>query len=192
MSGAAVRPFALFFGQKFMDANIRIDIRDLIRTAVEPTIEAEGFRLIAVQISGDATGDIVRLFCDGDDFGIDDCAKISRALSPVFDVEDPMTGPYRLEVSSPGIERPIQTPADFMRFIGFRAKLRLAPGAERRRFVGTLKGMDEGNILIEIDGEMHLVPIEHLDWAHLVLELEEFSSLQAVLAADANPEGAQS
>ena len=175
-----------------MDANLRIDIRDQIRTAVEPTIEAEGFRLIAVQISGDTNGDIVRLYCDGEGFGIDDCATISRALSPVLDVEDPMTGPYRLEVSSPGIERPVQTPADFSRFNGFRAKLRLAPGADRRRYAGTLKGMDEGNILIEVDGELHMVPIDHLDWGHLVLELEEFSSLQAVLSADANPEGAQS
>jgi ribosome maturation factor RimP len=175
-----------------MEASLRIDIRAQIRAVVEPTIEAEGFRLIAVQISGDTSGDIVRLFCDGADFGIDDCARISRALSPVLDVEDPMNGPYRLEVSSPGIERPVQSAADFERFNGFRAKLRLIPGPERRRYAGTLKGMDEENILIEVDGELHLVPLDLLDWGHLVLDINEFSSLQAALAAPDNLEGAQS
>ena len=175
-----------------MEASLRIDIRAQLRAVVEPTIEAEGFRLIAIQISGDTNGDIVRLFCDGADFGIDDCARISRALSPVLDVEDPMNGPYRLEVSSPGIERPVQTAADFEQFSGFRAKLRLIPGPERRRYSGTLKGVDEGNILIDVDGELHLVPLDLLDWGHLVLDINEFSSLQAALAATENSEGAQS
>ena len=187
-----VGPSLFFFGQNKMDATLRIDIRTQIRSIVEPTIEAEGFRLIAVQISGDTSGDIVRLYCDGADFGIDDCAKISRSLSPVLDVEDPMNGPYRLEVSSPGIERPVQSAKDFERFSGYRAKLRLIPGPERRRFSGTLKGMDDGNILIEVDGELHTVPIDLLDWGHLVLDLDEFSSLQATLLDTATLEGAQS
>jgi ribosome maturation factor RimP len=190
------RPYGLslffFFGQTQMDANNRIDTRTQIRSLVEPTIEAEGFRLIAVQISGDVSGDIVRLYCEGNDFGIDDCARISRALSPVLDVEDPMGGPYRLEVSSPGIERPIQSAADFERFAGFRAKLRLIPGPERRRYSGELRGFEDGNILIDIDGELQLVALDLLDWGHLVLDLDEFSSLQATLAADEKLEGAQS
>ena len=66
------------------------------------------------------------------------------------------------------------------------------PGPERRRYAGTLKGMDEENILIEVDGELHLVPLDLLDWGHLVLDINEFSSLQAALAAPDNLEGAQS
>jgi len=185
-------PSLFFFGQKQMDANHRIDTRTQIRSLVEPTIEAEGFRLIAVQISGDVSGDIVRLYCEGNGFGIDDCAKISRALSPVLDVEDPMGGPYRLEVSSPGIERPVQSAADFERFSGFRAKLRLIPGPERRRYSGELRGFEDGNILIDVDGELQMVALDLLDWGHLVLDLDEFSSLQATLAADETLEGAQS
>ena len=69
-----------------MEASLRLDIRTQIRSIVEPTIEAEGFRLIAVEISGDTGGDIVRLYCDGPNFGIDDCATISRAVSPLLDV----------------------------------------------------------------------------------------------------------
>lgn len=175
-----------------MEASLRIDIRTQIRSIVEPTIEAEGFRLIAVEISGDTSGDIVRLYCDGPNFGIDDCATISRAVSPLLDVEDPMNGAYRLEVSSPGIERPVQSRADFERFIGYRAKIRLIPGPERRRFSGTLNGMDGDLILIEVDGIEHRVAIDMLDWGHLVLDLEEFTRLQNNLFDNANLEGAQS
>jgi len=175
-----------------MEASLRIDIRTQIRSIVEPTIEAEGFRLIAVEISGDTSGDIVRLYCDGPNFGIDDCATISRSVSPLLDVEDPMNGAYRLEVSSPGIERPVQSRADFARFVGYRAKLRLIPGPERRRFSGTLKGMDGDLILIEVDGTEHRVALDMLDWGHLVLDLEEFTRLQHNPFDNANLEGAQS
>ena len=175
-----------------MEATTRLDTRSQIRATVQPTIEAEGYRLIAVEISGDTTGDIVRLYCDGPSFGVDDCAKISRALSPVLDVEDPMNGPYRLEVSSPGIDRPIQSADDFARFAGYRAKIRLIPGAVRRRFTGTLQGMNDDQILIEVDGEQHSVPLNQLDWGHLVLDLEEFSRIQNAYDAEPMLEGAQS
>ena len=175
-----------------MEATTRLDTRAQIRATVQPTIEAEGYRLIAVEISGDTTGDIVRLYCDGPSFGVDDCAKISRALSPVLDVEDPMSGPYRLEVSSPGIDRPIQSADDFARFAGYRAMIRLIPGAVRRRFTGTLQGINDDQILIEVDGEQHSVPLNQLDWGHLVLDLEEFSRIQNAYDAEPKLEGAQS
>jgi len=175
-----------------MEASTRIDIRDQLRSVVEPTIEAEGYRLVAVEISGDTSGDIVRLYCDSPGFGVDDCARISRALSPVLDVEDPMSGPYRLEVSSPGIDRPVQSAEDFARYAGYRAKLRLIPGAERRRFSGTLQGVDDGHILIEVDGDLYRVPLNQLDWGHLVLDLDEFSRIQSAIIAESQHEGAQS
>jgi len=175
-----------------MDSSNRLTLRDQIRTVVEPTILAAGFRLLAIELTGDQTGDVVRLYCDGPDFGVDDCARISRALSPVLDVEDPMESAYRLEVSSPGIDRPVQTAEDFIRYSGFRAKIRLIPGLDRRRYSGVLRGMEEGQIIIEVDGETHRVPLEQLDWGHLVLDLDEFSRLQAANKADIQQEGAQS
>ena len=175
-----------------MEATNRLDMRDQVRAVVEPTVEAEGYRLIAVEITGDSYGDIVRLYCDSVSFGVDDCAKISRALAPLLDVEDPMTGPYRLEVTSPGIERPVQSLADFERYAGFRAKIRLMPGVERRRYAGTLRGIDNADILIEVDGAQHRVPLNQLDWAHLVLDLEEFSRIQSATPADTQLEGAKS
>ena len=175
-----------------MDTSNRLSLRDQIRTVVEPTIVAAGFRLLAIELTGDQTGDIVRLYCDGPGFGVDDCAKISRALSPVLDVEDPMESAYRLEVSSPGIDRPVQTAEDFVRYSGFNAKIRLVPGLERRRYSGVLRGMEDGNVIIEVDGQTHNVPLDQLDWGHLVLNLEEFSRLQAANDADNQHEGAQS
>ena len=165
-----------------MEATTRLDTRAQIRATVQPTIEAEGYRLIAVEISGDTTGDIVRLYCDGPSFGVDDCAKISRALSPVIDVEDPMSD----EVSSPG-GHPERD--DFAR-TGY--PVRLIPGAVRRRFTGTLQGMNDDQILIEVDGEQHSVPLNQLDWGHLVLDLEEFSRIQNAYDAEPKLEGAQS
>ena len=175
-----------------MEASTRLDIREQLRSVVQPTIEQEGYRLIAIEISGDTSGDIVRLYCDAPGFGVDDCAKISRALSPVLDVEDPISGPYRLEVSSPGIDRPVQSAEDFERYRGYRAKLRLIPGTERRRYSGVLDGIEDDHILITVDGDQHRVPLNLLDWGHLVLDLDEFSSIQAALVAESQNEGAQS
>jgi ribosome maturation factor RimP len=96
-----------------------------------------------------------------------------------------------LEVSSPGIDRPVQSAEDFIRYTGYRAKLRLIPGVERRRYSGTLNGIDDGHILIDVDGDQHRVPLNQLDWGHLVLNLEEFSRIQSALVAESQPEGAQ-
>jgi ribosome maturation factor RimP len=174
-----------------MDASVRLNLRQRIRAAVEPTVIAEGFRLVAIELTGDSTGNIVRLYCDGPEFGIDDCARISRALSPVLDVEDPMESRYRLEVSSPGINRPVQTTEDFIRFAGFRAKLRLIPGVERRRYTGVLKGVEDDNIVIEVDGAIHHVPIDEMDWGHLVLDLEEFNQIHSAANAEHQQQGAE-
>jgi len=175
-----------------MDTPNRISLRAQIRTVVEPTIVAAGFCLVAIELTGDQTGDIVRLYCDGPGFGVDDCARISRALSPVLDVEDPMESAYRLEVSSPGIDRPIQTEEDFVRFSGLKAKIRLVPGLDRRRYTGVLQGLEDGDIVIDVDGESHRIPLNQLDWGQLVLNLEEFSRIQAAQEADNQTEGAQS
>ena len=103
-----------------------------------------------------------------------------------------MSGPYRLEVSSPGIDRPIQSADDFARFAGYRAKIRLIPGAVRRRFTRTLQGMNDDQILIEVDGEQHSVPLNQLDWGHLVLDLEEYFPESKTRMTRNKLEGAQS
>ena len=102
-----------------------------------------------------------------------------------------MEGKYRLEVSSPGINRPVQTKEDFIRFAGFRAKLRLIPGVERRRYTGVLRGIEDESIMIEVDGDTHHVPIGEMDWGHLVLDLEEFNQIHSASNAEHQQQGAE-
>lgn len=101
---------------------------------------------------------------------VDDCAAISQAISAVLDVADPIPGAYALEVSSPGIDRPLVRPEDFVRFAGFAAKLESEPPiAGRRRFHGVVKGFEDDAVLIEQEGELVRVPFASVKKAKLVL-----------------------
>jgi ribosome maturation factor RimP len=185
-SGRTASP--LFFGLDFMEVPSHIAIRDRIRGIVEPSVADEGCALVAVELTGGDKGQTLRLFVDAPGgVTIDQCASISRALSPLLDVENPISGAYRLEVSSPGIDRPVETAADFARFVGFRAKVRLIPGAERRRYTGTLLGIVDDHVQISVDGETIELSLQEIDRARLVLELDEFIQLQSRLGAAPEP-----
>jgi ribosome maturation factor RimP len=167
-----------------LDTPSHIVLRDRIRGIVEPTVADEGCELVAVEIASGTKGAILRLFVDHPGgVTIEQCASISRALSPVLDVEEPLSGAYRLEVSSPGIDRPVEKAEDFARFAGFRAKVRLLPGAVRRRYSGTLRGIEGEMVHIEVDGETHELRLTEIDRARLVLEFKEFTELQSRLEA---------
>src|SRR5688572_19785348 len=99
-----------------------------LRRILEPVVEREGFDLVAVEVLGSTGRALLRVSIDKPGgITVDHCARMSRAISPVLDVEDPFPGAYELEVSSPGMERPIQRPQDFERFVGFKAKIKLEP-----------------------------------------------------------------
>lgn len=107
---------------------------------------------------------------DGAPMTVDDCADISHAVSALMDVEDPIAGPYTLEVSSPGIDRPLTRLKDFERFAGFEAKLesRLAVDG-RKRFKGLLRGVEAGEILLDTEQGPARVPFDNVLRAKLVL-----------------------
>jgi len=171
-----------------MDIPVHIALRNRIRGIVEPAISDEGCALVAVEVVAGDKGQVLRLYIDHPDgITIQQCAHISRALSPLLDVEEPFSGAYRLEVSSPGIDRPVETAEDFARFAGFRAKIRLMPGAERRRYTGTLIGIEDAHVQIEVDGETHALPLNEIDRARLVLELDEFTELRSRLDPTSSP-----
>ena len=119
---------------------------------VTPTIEGLGYELVRLRLmSGKNT--ILQIMADKPDGGIevDDCAKISQAVSAVLDVEDPLEGEYALEVSSPGIDRPLTRLKDFENFEGYEVKLQTSELIDgRKRFNGTLRGVEGNEILIEI------------------------------------------
>lgn len=155
-----------------------LDLQHQVRELVEPSIERLGYELVAVEWLTGQQGRILRLSIDRPG-GISpqDCATVSEAISPVLDESDPIASRYHLEVSSPGIDRPIQLARDFTRFTGYRAKLKLIEGPPRRRYTGALRGLDGDEVLIEVDGTEHRVALDTIERAHLVLDLDEFQKL---------------
>ncbi len=150
-------------------AKAAIDRR--LAAIVAPTIEGLGFELVRLRLmSGKRT--VLQVMADRPVGGIevDDCARISRAVSAVLDVEDPISGEYVLEVSSPGIDRPLTRIKDFERYAGYEARLEtheLIDG--RRRFRGVLAGVEDGEVLIEIPEGTIGLAFDMLSDAKLVL-----------------------
>ncbi len=125
-----------------------------VATLIEPAIADLGFRLVRVSLSG-KEGKTLQIMAERPDgsMTIDDCETISRQVSPLLDVHDPVAGAYRLEVSSPGIDRPLVRPSDFEDWAGFEAKIELSePVDGRRRFKGRLDGYDPS----EAGGEVRI------------------------------------
>jgi ribosome maturation factor RimP len=120
---------------------------------VEPVLDGLGFRLVRVEVSG-RDGKTVQIMAERPDgtITIDDCEAISKAVSPLLDVHDLVSDSYRLEISSPGIDRPLVRPSDFEDWAGYEAKIELkAPVDGRKRFRGRLEGFEDGEVLIEAD-----------------------------------------
>jgi len=147
-----------------------------IAAIAEPVLADLGFRLVRVVLSG-RNGSTVQIMAERPDgtISVEDCAEISRRLSPVLDVHDPIKGQYTLEVSSPGIDRPLVRPSDFDAWAGYEAKIELKePISGRKRFRGVLEGVegDEVRIEVELDqlGRQVLgLPIGLIGEARLVL-----------------------
>ena len=146
---------------------------DRIERMVAPSVEAMGYRIVRIQLSG-RQRPVLQVMAERQDempMSVDDCARISRTVSALLDVEDPIAGTYTLEVSSPGIDRPLVKPEDYQRFAGFVAKLETKAAVDgRRRFKGKLAGLADGVYvrLIEDSGEIDL-PLENIQKARLVL-----------------------
>jgi ribosome maturation factor RimP len=148
-----------------------------VAALVEPVLEGLGYRLVRVRVSG-LDGCTVQVMAERPDgtMTIDDCETVSRALSPVLDVADPIERAYRLEISSPGIDRPLVRRSDFDRYAGNLIKIEMAVAVGgRRRFRGLLLGTEDGAARIRRDdappGEPAdiLLPIEDMAEARLVL-----------------------
>ncbi len=145
-----------------------------VATVAAPVLESLGFRLVRVRVSGSAGSCTVQIMAERPDgsMSIADCEAASRALSPVLDTADPVESAYRLEISSPGIDRLLVRRSDFERYAGHVMKVELAmPRDGRKRFRGILMGADAdaARIRNEESGEETLLPIEEMSEARLVL-----------------------
>jgi ribosome maturation factor RimP len=149
-----------------------MDQATMIGQLIEPSLNAMGYELVRVQLGG---GENLRLQvmaerADRAEMTVDDCADISRNVSALLDVEDPIPGAYTLEVSSPGIDRPLVRLADFERFKGFDARVESRIAVEgRKRFSGRLIGVEGEDVVIEVEGTRYAVPHEFVHRAKLLL-----------------------
>ena len=143
---------------------------DEIQALIEPTIERLGYELTDLEVRLSGQGGLLRLTIDKPDgIDLDDCEKVSHAVSALLDVEDPVAGNYNLEVSSPGLDRKLTKVEHFQRFEGETLKVTMRfPIEGRRRFRGTLVSSNDENIVVEVDGESHSLPLTMIDTARLV------------------------
>jgi ribosome maturation factor RimP len=138
---------------------------------LEPAIEAAGYRLVRLRLMGGKTKTL-QIMAERPDgtMNVEDCAKLSHALLDFIEREEPLEGDFELEVSSPGIDRPLTRLMDFARWAGHEAKLELvAPLDGRKRFRGLLLGLEGTNVLMESQGERVSVPFKGVAEAKLVL-----------------------
>ncbi len=141
---------------------------------LDPVAEAAGYEIVRLRLMGGDRSRTLQIMAERPDgtMVVQDCATLARALSPVMDAADPFPGEYHLEVSSPGIDRPLTRLKDFVEYEGFEARLELDRIAEgRKRFKGELAGVDGDNVGINLEGEAEtaLLPFAWLVEAKLVM-----------------------
>ena len=152
-----------------------------VEELIAPSLEALGFELVRVRFGGPGrpTLQIMIERQDREALTVDDCASASKAISALLDVEDPIGGAYNLEISSPGLDRPLTRIGDFERFAGFEAKIEVTvPVDGHKRLRGQVLGVENGNVRISRDEGSHSVPFETIKKAKLILTDELISSAQ--------------
>ena len=149
-------------------------LTDKITKIIEPTIVELGFELVRVQLFSSPRVDAstLQVMAEKEDgtMTVEACAKISREISTLLDVEDPIDGEYVLEVSSPGLDRPLTRKKDFVNFAGYEAKVELIKALEnRKRYRGILLGVEDNLILMRVDGEKYQFEFSDVFKAKLVM-----------------------
>ena len=153
-------------------------VAEKVHRLLEPIIVREGFELVEVEWGREGPSWVLRLFVDRPGgVTIDHCQELSRIVEPVLDVEDLIEPAYNLEVSSPGLDRPLRKPSDFERFAGQRAHVKTygpidTEHGPRKNWTGTLRGFKDGAVEIEVDGALHRVPHDRIAKAHLEYDFE--------------------
>ena len=146
-----------------------------VETIIAPTLQDMGFDLVRVRISGAQrrTLQIMAERLDDGTMTVEDCAAISRAVSTLLDVEDPIKGSYTLEVSSPGLDRPLTRPKDYTRFAGLEAKIELRePMDGQRRFRGRIAGLADDQVQLDTEDTRIAIPYADIERAKLILNDE--------------------
>ncbi|MDT8387136.1 MAG: ribosome maturation factor RimP [Thiogranum sp.] len=148
-----------------------------LRKLLEPAVTALGFDLVGVEFLPGNPG-LLRVYIDNEvGISAEHCESVSRQVSALLDVEDPIAGRYALEVSSPGLDRPLFRAGDFSRFTGETVRLRLvAPLDGRRKFEGILMGMKDNHVVVQLEDAELVVGLDEIDQARLVPDYESHRS----------------
>ncbi len=149
-------------------------LTDKIAVLIEPTIEELGYELVRVQLFSSPKGDAstLQIMAERPDgsMNVEGCAEISREISVIMDVEDPIDSKYVLEVSSPGLDRPLTRLKDFVNYAGYEAKVELIKAVnDRKRYRGKLLGVEGDFILIDVEGEKRQIGFNDINKAKLVI-----------------------
>jgi len=164
----------------------RAPLQTRLISIIEPVLEAAGYELVDLRFALEQGGWTLRVAVDlpidpsidpsdvpQNRVDLSDCEEISRELSAVLDVEDPIPQAFSLEVSSPGIDRPLRTAAHYVYYAGSEAKIQLVipmqlPTGERRNFKGILAGVEDGKVVIECEGAVYRLSIDDIEHAKIV------------------------
>lgn len=149
-----------------------VTLKEKLLELLAPEIEALGYDLVELDAPGPGAGKTLRIYIDSEEgVGLEDCEKVSHRVSGLLDVEDPIPGQYVLEVSSPGLDRPLRTEAHFLRQAGMLVKVVLEPGRPgRRRYKGRIATVEDGILVLDVDGERVSLPLSDIASARLVPE----------------------
>jgi ribosome maturation factor RimP len=148
-------------------------LRNQLGELLGPVVAGLGYELWEIEYAPRAGGGLLRLYIDAaEGISLEDCERVSRAVSETLDEADPIPGQYTLEVSSPGLDRVLRTQAHFARFAGERVKLEMMRAVDgRKRFQGRLRAVGESEITLEMDGGTVSLPIDDIHRARLVPEI---------------------
>ena len=140
----------------------------------EPVFESMAYELVCVELTGSGNGTILRVYIDSDKgITVDDCQAVSYQLSGILEVEDPLQSQYALEISSPGLDRPLVKPEHFKQFIGDLVKIRSTEAVlGRKNFKGILESFDGEYLCVAVDNEVYEIPFENVEKANLVPVLD--------------------
>jgi ribosome maturation factor RimP len=166
-------PLFLFCANRYAGTGLVVEtgIAAKVRALIGDSVEAMGFDLIRVRFITTSTRTL-QIMAERPDgtMTVEDCAEISRAASAILDVEDPIKGEYNLEVSSPGIDRPLVREQDYLKYAGFEAKIETAvPISGQRRFRGVIVGFEQGHVVLDAPQGRVQLPFDGIEQAKLVL-----------------------
>ncbi len=144
--------------------------KNRLNNLIQPLVEDLGYEFVGLEYNANPKQSVLRIYIDSEaGIAIEDCEAVSREVAALLDVEDPIKGHYTLEVSSPGLDRPLFTPAHFEQFTGAEAKLSLfAPEHGRRKVKGRILGLDDGQVRMELDDAEIALKFENIAKARLV------------------------